>query len=137
MPQETDRVLIVEDSRAINDVLSFNLKRAGFEVEQALNPRIALELMEHQSFDLISTDYQMPEMNGVEFIRCLRQDPRFVDVPVMLCTAKRYEIDEEQLKRELNIFRCVCKPFSPREMVEIIQAKLTAAAAQAVPLDTT
>lgn len=128
MQASPNRVLVVEDSRAINEVLSFNLKRAGFEVEQALNPRIALELMEHEDFDLISTDFQMPEMNGVEFIRELRQDARFVDVPVLLCTAKKYEIDEDQLMDELNIFQCVCKPFSPQEMVQIVQSKLTPAA---------
>ena len=136
MSQKRLRVLVVEDSRAINEVLSFNLKRAGFEVEQALNPRIALELMEHQSFDLISTDYQMPEMNGIEFIRRIRDDPRFINIPVILCTAKQYEIDEEQLKRDLNIFECICKPFSPREMVEIIRAKLNTTTAQSVLVDT-
>ena len=136
MSQETQRVLVVEDSRAINEVLSFNLRRAGFEVEQALNSRIALELLEHKKFDLISTDYQMPGMNGVEFIRCLREDSRFVDLPVILCTAKTYEIDEQALKQELNISKCICKPFSPREMVEIVQTILAAAAAQVTLVET-
>lgn len=124
MSGERKRVLVVEDNRAMANVLAFSLQRAGFDADVALNPRIALELLSKNQYDFISTDYQMPEMSGEEFVRCLRADGRYIDIPVLMCSAKGYELDTEGLMKELGIIHFLFKPFSPQEIVKFVQKTL-------------
>ena len=124
MSGERKKVLVVEDNRAMAKVLAFNLQRAGFDADVALNPRIAFELLSGKKYDFITTDCQMPEMSGEEFVRCLRADERYADMPVLMCSAKGYEFDVEGLLKELNIIKFLFKPFSPREIVDIVRATL-------------
>ena len=120
MPDERKKVLVVDDNSTTLNVITFNLKRDDLDVEVALDPRTALELMSRQQFDLIITDYKMPEMNGEEFIRSIRQDNRYAHTPILMCTAKAYEFDAKQLMKELAISRFLMKPFSPSEVVDAV-----------------
>jgi CheY-like chemotaxis protein len=118
MPEPNKAILIVEDNCVMADIMRFNFKRAGFDVTVASNGREGLERLRERQFDLVVADYQMPKMNGEEFCRNLRQDPRHAGTPAFLCTAKGFEIDTVQLSAELQITRILTKPFSPRELVE-------------------
>ena len=111
------RVLVVEDNRVMADVMRFNFNRAGFSATVALNGRIAWELLQLESFHLLVTDFQMPEMDGGELCRRIRAEPRFADLPIILLTAKGMEIDRERLQRELGVSLIMYKPFSPRQLV--------------------
>ena len=62
--------------------------------------------------------------NGIGLVRRMRSHPDFRDVPVILLTAKGFELDHEELKRELDIAYVVCKPFSPRELLKMVQSLL-------------
>lgn len=124
MADQPNRVLIAEDNRAMADVIRFNLTRAGFDVTVARNGREGWDEVQSGAYDLVISDYQMPEMNGEEFCREMRNDSRFKDLPVILLSAKGLELDPEALKNELGIFDVVFKPFSPRELIQIIQRRL-------------
>ena len=114
----THRVLIAEDSRVISDVIRLNLNRAGFETEAAANGRLAWERLLSEQFDLLITDFQMPEIEGDELCRLLRQCPLNNNIPVILVSSKGFELDFETLQNELGISELVLKPFSPRQIVE-------------------
>ena len=116
------KILIAEDNLVMAHVLQFNLERAGFDVHAAGDGALALEAALDGSFDVIITDYQMPRMNGEELVRQLRTHPEYTDTPIVLCSAKGYEINTEQLKRDLGIAEVVYKPFSPAQIVELIQS---------------
>lgn len=116
------QILIAEDNLVMAHVLQFNLERAGFEVHAAADGALALEAALDDSFDIIITDYQMPRMNGEEFVRQLRTHPEYSSTPVVMCSAKGYEIDTERLERELGIAEVVYKPFSPAQIVELIRS---------------
>jgi len=119
---ETDsqrRVLVVEDNSALATVLQFNLQQAGFDVVHAANGRVAYEITLRESFDLIISDEQMPEMTGLEFCRLYRATATGGDVPIVLLTAKKLELDSHQLSRELSISEIMGKPFSPRAIVRL------------------
>ncbi|HEY2253518.1 MAG TPA: response regulator [Planctomycetaceae bacterium] len=111
------RVLVVEDNRVMADVMGFNFDRAGFAVTVALNGRIAWDLLQTETFQLLVTDFQMPEMDGGELCRRIRSDSRFADLPIILLTAKGLEIDRERLTRELGLSLVLYKPFSPRQLI--------------------
>lgn len=116
------QILIAEDNLVMAHVLQFNLERAGFEVHAAADGALALEAALDDSFDIIITDYQMPRMNGEEFVRQLRTHPEYSSTPIVMCSAKGYEIDTERLERELGIAEVVYKPFSPAQIVELIRS---------------
>ena len=111
------RVLLVEDNRVMADVMRFNFNRAGFAATVALNGRIAWDLLQIETFELLVTDFQMPEMDGGELCRRIRAEPRFADLPIILLTGKGMEIDRERLTRELGVSLIIFKPFSPRQLV--------------------
>lgn len=111
------RVLVVEDNRVMADVMRFNFDRAGFSATVAHNGQIAWDLLQTQDFELLVTDYQMPEMDGEELCRRIRAEARFVDLAIILLTAKGLEIERDRFTRELGLSLIMYKPFSPRQLV--------------------
>ncbi|MBE0534706.1 MAG: response regulator [Phycisphaerae bacterium] len=114
------KVLIVDDEIHIVQVVAIKLRNNGFDVVTAENGAEALELIRTHNPELVITDYQMPVMTGVELIENLRKDPRFVDLPVIMLTARGFAIEDEK-KAEMNVAACLSKPFSPREVLQCVQ----------------
>ncbi len=112
------RILIAEDSHVIGQVLQRNLEQDGFEVIVAHNGAEALEALDTELFDLVISDFQMPDINGDELCRRIRASERHANVPIAFCTAKAYEFDTEELITELDISHVFLKPFSVREVLE-------------------
>lgn len=118
--QRARRILVVEDNLALCGVVRFNLERAGFEVTQARNGREGWALLEHGEFDAVVTDFQMPEMDGGELCRLMRDHGRHQQTPVVLLTAKQLEIDLPKLQREFGVVEVFAKPFSPYELTRCL-----------------
>jgi two-component system alkaline phosphatase synthesis response regulator PhoP len=111
------KALIVDDNVALARVTQFALTRAGFDAKIAGNGRKALELAQAETFDLVISDQQMPEMTGLELCRRLRATVEYAHTPIVLLTAKGLELELPALQRELNISAIFPKPFSPSEVV--------------------
>ena len=118
------RVLVVEDDPALRNVVRFNLEQAGFEVVAASDAHDGWRKLNQSPADLILTDFNLPRTTGVEFCRQVRGDGRFASLPIMMLTAKGFEIDAEQLRTELGILEVVFKPFSPRQLVRTVASYL-------------
>ncbi len=82
MSNQDRSILVAEDNTALATVVRFNLERAGFQVTVAANGRIAWEAAQAGQFDLVVTDYQMPEMTGRDLAVCLRGCERCRDTPI-------------------------------------------------------
>ena len=119
---ENLNILLAEDNPAIADVLRFNLERAGFCVTVARDGRQAIEAIDAERFDAIISDYQMPHVDGGEFCRHARQDQRHDDTSIFLCSAKSFELDINQMCKDLRLAGVFFKPYSPREVVQTVQA---------------
>lgn len=115
------RVIVAEDNRVLQDVIRFNLARAGFEVRTAVEGMQALRLLEEQPADVLVTDCQMPGMSGLELCAAIRGHAIYRDLPILFCSAKGLEIETETLEK-LRLPEVMCKPFSPRSLVEKVQA---------------
>ena len=115
-----ERVLVVDDEIHIVKVIEFNLKKRGYVVETAGNGREALEKVKSFGPQIVLLDWMMPEMDGLETSRHLRDDPETADIPVIMLTAKGQEIDRE---RGLSggATRYMTKPFSPKELLAMIE----------------
>lgn len=121
-------ILIAEDNRVMADVVRFNLVRAGYEVVVADDGLAALEIAKTRTFDLVITDSQMPRMKGEEFCAELRKLPSYQDVPLIMCSAKGFELSAERLKEQYGIERVLLKPFSPREVLAVVGERLNGTA---------
>ncbi|MFG0332614.1 MAG: response regulator [Maioricimonas sp. JB049] len=128
MATVTSRVLVVEDNRVMADVVRFNLSRAGMDVQVAFNGRAALGVFNAGHFDLVITDYQMPEMSGEELCRAIREGDHNRLVPILLVSAKGYELDVQSLVEEFSLSRVLFKPFSPRDIVQTARSLVEPAA---------
>ncbi|HTW37009.1 MAG TPA: phosphate regulon transcriptional regulator PhoB [Steroidobacteraceae bacterium] len=126
----TKQVLIVEDERPIREMISFGLKRAGFDVREAEDCRSARALLADRRPDLILVDWMLPDMSGLELTRALKRDRELRDLPIIMLTARAEESDKVAgLDGGADDY--VTKPFSPRELLARINAVLRRAAPSA------
>lgn len=112
------KILIVEDEQTIVDLIAFNLKREGFEVESAYDGITGLDKALHCGADLILLDVMLPGMNGFDLLQKLRQES---DVPVIMVTAREEERDKI-FGLETGADDYMTKPFSVKELVARIRA---------------
>ncbi len=115
------RVLIVEDEKNIVDILSFNLSREGYDTMEALDGKTGLQLALEQDPDLILLDLMLPEMNGFDVCRSLREQGK--TTPVIMLTAREEETDKV-LGLELGADDYITKPFSMRELLARVKANI-------------
>jgi two-component system response regulator RegX3 len=113
-------VLVVEDEESFSDVLSFMLRREGYEVGVAQDGLAAIAEFDRNGADLVLLDLMLPGMAGTEVCRNLRQRSA---VPIIMVTAKDGEVDKV-VGLELGADDYVTKPFSSRELVARIRAVL-------------
>ncbi len=113
-------ILVVDDDPSIREVITFKLESAGHNFEEAGNGQEALDLFQARGADLIILDVGMPEMDGFELCRRIRQSS---EVPILFLTARNDEIDRV-LGLELGGDDYVAKPFSPRELMARVKAIL-------------
>jgi len=117
------RILVVDDEADILNLLDYTLSRAGFEVETASDGPEALERATRAAPSLIVLDIMLPDMDGTDVLKRLKENESTRHVPVIMLTAKGDEIDKI-LGLELGAEDYVTKPFSPREFVLRVKAVL-------------
>jgi len=111
-----ERVLIVDDDPDIQRLVCYNFSKEGFEVTVAASGRKALESIQRQPPDMIVLDLMLPDIDGMEVCRTLRQRENSRRIPIIMLTARGEEIDRV-IGFELGADDYVSKPFSPRELV--------------------
>jgi len=116
-------VLVVEDEAALQQVLAYNLERAGFGVEQAFDADEALTLIAERTPDLIILDWMLPYMSGLELCRQLRRRAATANLPVIMLTARTEEPDRLR-GLDTGADDYITKPFSIDELVARVRAVL-------------
>jgi len=116
-------ILIVEDEPAIQELLSFNVVRAGFQAVCVGDADSAWEQIQNHAPDLILLDWMLPGTSGVALAKQLRADARTRGIPIIMLTARSEEHDKV-LGLESGADDYITKPFSPRELMARIRAML-------------
>lgn len=122
-------VLLCDDELHILKAAEFKLKRAGFEVQCANNGREGWQAIQARKPDLLVTDLQMPYMNGLQLAENVRGSFDAHELPIIMLTGKGYEISKEEVSQRLGITRVMNKPFSPRELLQLVEETLAGTAA--------
>ena len=117
------QILVVEDERPIREMIAFGLRRAGFEVREAVDVRSGRAEVANKFFDLLLVDWMLPDTSGLEFTRALKRDKETRELPVIMLTARAEEGDKVA-GLEGGADDYITKPFSPRELLARINAVL-------------
>jgi two-component system chemotaxis response regulator CheY len=114
------RIVVVEDSGSIREAIAFALQKSGFEVSSAANGLEATELLDGGKFDLVLTDYHMPEMNGLELIRWVRAKEQYKRIPILVLTTENQREVILQA-RQTGASGWIPKPFEIEKLIQTIR----------------
>ena len=117
------RIYVVEDEPDIAEVLTYNLRKEGFDVHLEGRGDTALEAIRRDPPDLVILDLMLPGVDGLEVTRTLKRDAATSRVPIVMLTARGEEVDRI-VGLELGADDYISKPFSPREVVLRVKAVL-------------
>ncbi len=118
-----ERILAVDDEEDILELVRFNLEREGYPILCATSGTEAIEIIRNENPDLIILDLMLPDIDGLEITRILKNDPKTKTIPIMMLTAKGEEADIVT-GLELGADDYITKPFSPRILIARIHAVL-------------
>ncbi len=116
-------ILAVDDSASMRQMVSFTLKGSGYEVVEASDGVEALAIAKTRSFDLVVTDVNMPNMDGIELIGELRKLPNFKFTPLLMLTTES-GMDKKQQGKAAGATGWIVKPFNPEQLLATIKKVL-------------
>lgn len=114
------KVLTVDDSRTMREMVSFTLRNAGYEVLEAGDGQQALSVVNTNRVDLVIADLNMPVMDGLTLIRKLRALPNYRTVPILMLTTESDD-RKKQEGRAAGATGWIVKPFNPDKLISVVQ----------------
>ncbi len=110
------KILVLDDSSSMRQMISFTLKSAGYEVEEANDGRKGLEVAKNVKFDLIFTDVNMPVMDGLAFTKEVRKLPNYKFTPILVLTTEA-GTDKKMEGKAAGATGWLVKPFNPEQLL--------------------
>jgi two-component system, OmpR family, alkaline phosphatase synthesis response regulator PhoP len=125
----TKSILLCDDEVHILRAAEFKLRKGGYEVRIAADGQEAWEAIQQRKPDILITDCQMPRMDGFGLVQKVRESAETADLPIFMLTAKGFELSHDDLAAKWNVRAVIAKPFSPRELLQMVDSVLQDAAA--------
>jgi len=126
MESQSGHILVVDDEPTHRNVIAFGLTKAGFKVSAAASVSKALMLAEHSHFDLVITDYFIPDYTGTDLARRLREMDEYTNTPIILLTGRAEELNTQRVRNDLSVL-VVSKPFSVANLMDMVSKCLALA----------
>jgi len=114
------KIMTVDASPTIRQMLGMALKGAGYEVVEAENGKDALNKLETEKVSMLITDLNMPQMNGIDLIRSVRQSPGLRFLPIIMLTTETQEAKRQEGKAA-GASGWIVKPFKPEQLLKVVQ----------------
>ena len=114
------KVLTVDDSTSIRQMVAFTLKSAGYEVVEAADGNAGVTQAKSQQVDLILTDQNMPGMDGLTLIRTVRALPQYATTPILMLRTESSDTMKQQ-GRAVGATGWLVKPFDPQKLLEVVR----------------
>jgi two-component system chemotaxis response regulator CheY len=115
-----NRILAVDDSASMRQMVAFTLTSAGFEVAEAADGDIALEMAQKEKFKLVLADVNMPNMDGISLVRALRNLPDYKFTPLLMLTTESGP-EKKQEGKAAGATGWLVKPFNPEQLVATVK----------------
>ena len=117
------KIMTVDDSNSIRQMVGFTLKRAGFEVLEAVDGKDAISQLDTTTIDMMITDLNMPNMDGIELIKELRTKPQYKFIPIVMLTTESQD-EKKQEGKAAGATGWIVKPFKPDQLLAVINKVL-------------
>ena len=114
------RILTVDDSASVRQMVSFTLHKAGYEVVEAIDGKDGLANVSSGKFDLIITDLNMPNMDGIQMMTAVRKLPGYAFVPILMLTTES-QAEKKDAGRKAGATGWIVKPFNADQLIVVIQ----------------
>jgi two-component system chemotaxis response regulator CheY len=114
------RIMTIDDSKTMRDMLMLTLADAGFDVIQAVDGQEGVDMLEKEKVDVVITDINMPRMDGYEVVRQLRMRPEHQKTPILVLTTES-EIEKKKMGKDVGATGWLVKPFDPDRLVETVR----------------
>lgn len=116
-------ILTVDDSASIRQMVTFTLKNEGYDVVEAVDGVDALAKLDEKPADMVLTDLNMPNMDGIELIKKVRANPNFKFIPIVFLTTES-QAEKKQEGKQAGATGWIVKPFKPDQLVGVIKKVL-------------
>jgi two-component system chemotaxis response regulator CheY len=116
-------IMTVDDSASIRQMVSFTLKDAGYEVVEAVDGQDALSKVNGQTLNMVITDLNMPNLDGIGLIKALREKPECKFIPIIMLTTES-QAEKKQEGKAAGATGWIVKPFKPEQLIAVIKKVL-------------
>jgi len=116
-------ILTVDDSASIRQMVTFTLSGAGYDVVEAVDGRDALAKLKSTKVDMVLTDLNMPNLDGIGLIREIRAMPQYKFIPVIMLTTES-QAEKKQQGKAAGATGWIVKPFKPEQLTGVVQKVL-------------
>ena len=116
-------IMTVDDSASVRQMVRFTLKNEGYNVMEAVDGIDALAKLEAAPADMVLTDLNMPNMDGIELIKKLRLNPKYKFIPIIFLTTESQQ-EKKQAGKQAGATGWIVKPFKPDQLIGVIKKVL-------------
>jgi two-component system chemotaxis response regulator CheY len=116
-------IMTVDDSASVRQMVSFTLKQAGYQVVEAVDGRDALSKLDGSGANMLLTDLNMPNMDGIELIRQTRAKPSCKFIPIVMLTTES-QAEKKQEGKAAGATGWIVKPFKPEQLLAVVKKVL-------------
>jgi two-component system chemotaxis response regulator CheY len=114
------RILTIDDSKTMRDMLMLTLSNNGFEVLQAVDGLDGLDVLGRETVDVVITDINMPKLDGYGVIQHMRERAEYDDLPILVLTTES-DNEKKERARKLGATGFIIKPFNPTGLVDVLR----------------
>jgi two-component system chemotaxis response regulator CheY len=114
------QILTVDDSASVRQMVSFTLRKAGYEVVEAVDGKDGLGKVSSGMFSLIVTDLNMPNMDGIQLITAVRKLPKYSFIPILMLTTES-QAEKKDAGRKAGATGWIVKPFNADQLIAVVQ----------------
>jgi len=114
------KIITVDDSKTMREMVAFTLKSAGYDLVEAEDGQAALTVLQKEKVDLVITDLNMPNMDGLTLIRNLRGLPEYKFTPILMLTTEG-DAGKKEEGKSAGASGWIVKPFNPEKLVQVVQ----------------
>jgi two-component system, chemotaxis family, chemotaxis protein CheY len=125
-PQEEEmnkKILSVDDSASIRQLVAFTLEKEGYEVVSAVDGQDALDKVKAATVDMVITDLNMPNVDGIQLIQALRSEPAFKFTPIVMLTTES-AMNKKDAGKQAGATGWIVKPFKPEQLIAVVKRLL-------------
>ena len=116
-------IMTADDSASVRQMVGFTLKQADYDVVEAVDGSDALNKLNSTKIDMLITDLNMPNMDGIELIKQTRTNPQYKFIPIVMLTTESQDT-KKQAGRQAGATGWIVKPFKPEQLLSVIKKVL-------------